>query len=252
MDSFSRETCEKLQAYVYRLIDPRNGHTFYVGKGRGNRVFAHVACALDNFDGSNYFEDDEDNVSAKISTIREIHQAGLEVIHVIHRWGMDDKTAFEVESALIDAFPGLSNIVSGHDDDRGSSNAEALEKSLCLKTYDEPDDFKYMMIKINQSRIDYLIERGVKESEARYEATRYRWKISPKSIDKVPYVLSVTNGVVYEVYKIEKWFKEPGQERYEFYGTLAPKEIRDRFENKRIPDYYTGKGKANPCLYNKN
>lgn len=30
---------EMLNFYVYRLIDPRNGQTFYVGKGRGNRVF---------------------------------------------------------------------------------------------------------------------------------------------------------------------------------------------------------------------
>ena len=27
---------------VYRLIDPRNGETFYVGRGKGNRVFSHI------------------------------------------------------------------------------------------------------------------------------------------------------------------------------------------------------------------
>ena len=40
-DSFPEEVSEKLKWYVYRLIDPRNGETFYVGKGRGNRVFEH-------------------------------------------------------------------------------------------------------------------------------------------------------------------------------------------------------------------
>lgn len=35
--SFSPEVCEKLGYYVYRLIDPRNGQTFYIGKGKGNR-----------------------------------------------------------------------------------------------------------------------------------------------------------------------------------------------------------------------
>ena len=39
--------------------------------------------------------------------------AGFEVAHVIHRHGMDEKTAFEVEFALIDAYPGLTNIVGG-------------------------------------------------------------------------------------------------------------------------------------------
>ena len=39
---FSPEVSDKLEYYVYRLIDPRNGDTFYVGKGKGNRVFDHV------------------------------------------------------------------------------------------------------------------------------------------------------------------------------------------------------------------
>jgi hypothetical protein len=39
-DSFSPEVSSKLKTYVYRLIDPRNGESFYVGKwprrrGRG-------------------------------------------------------------------------------------------------------------------------------------------------------------------------------------------------------------------------
>jgi hypothetical protein len=38
----SSGTSENLKTYVYRLIDPRNGETFHVGKGRGNRVSAHI------------------------------------------------------------------------------------------------------------------------------------------------------------------------------------------------------------------
>ncbi|WP_250481199.1 hypothetical protein [Caballeronia sp. GAOx1] len=36
---------------MYRLIDPRNGETFYVGKGKENRVFQHIRAEKD-------FEDD--------------------------------------------------------------------------------------------------------------------------------------------------------------------------------------------------
>ena len=36
---FTAEVTEQLKYYVYRLIDPRNGQTFYVGKGKGNRLY---------------------------------------------------------------------------------------------------------------------------------------------------------------------------------------------------------------------
>ncbi len=70
--------------YVYRLIDPRNGETFYVGKGRGNRVFQHVRAS--DIEGV----EDEDAVSLKMSRIRAILGAGLNVIHVIHRHEIPD------------------------------------------------------------------------------------------------------------------------------------------------------------------
>ena len=39
---FMTEITDKLEHYVYRLLDPRNGETFYVGMGSDNRVFEHV------------------------------------------------------------------------------------------------------------------------------------------------------------------------------------------------------------------
>lgn len=40
VESFPPEVIRKLKTYVYRPIDPRNGETFYIGKGQGNRVTA--------------------------------------------------------------------------------------------------------------------------------------------------------------------------------------------------------------------
>jgi len=45
MIQFSTETSEALKYYVYRLIDPRDGQTFYVGKGK--RSFADAAQKLE-------------------------------------------------------------------------------------------------------------------------------------------------------------------------------------------------------------
>ena len=39
---FTKCVAGQLKHYVYRLIDPRNGETFYIGKGTGNRGFAHA------------------------------------------------------------------------------------------------------------------------------------------------------------------------------------------------------------------
>ena len=50
---FPSDVCDKLGNYVYRLIDPRNGETFYVGKGKGNRVFSHIQ-AEENLDGDDF------------------------------------------------------------------------------------------------------------------------------------------------------------------------------------------------------
>lgn len=108
VDSFPPEVADKLSYYVYRLIDPRNGETFYVGKGRGDRVFAHARAEIEVGPDSG-----DDEIGEKLKRIRDIRLAGFEVGHVIHRHGMDERTAFEVEAALIDAYPGTANIAGG-------------------------------------------------------------------------------------------------------------------------------------------
>ena len=46
---FSVDVANKLGNYVYRLIDPRDFQTFYVGRGVGNRVFQHAKDELKHF-----------------------------------------------------------------------------------------------------------------------------------------------------------------------------------------------------------
>lgn len=185
---FSNLVAEKLNYYVYRLIDPRNGETFYVGKGIGNRVFAHVKGELSA---------DDDVLTEKILRIRQIRLDGFEVAHVIHRHGMSEVQAFEVEAALIDAYPEVTNQVSGRAfDERGLMHAKQV-----IERYEAQEAtfvHKVLLITIN---------RSATERESFYAAVRYAWKIDPKKAEKADLVLAVQQGLIVGVFVADKWLQ---------------------------------------------
>ena len=53
INKFSKEVSDKLQYYVYRLVDPRTGLTFYVGKGNaaGGGVKRKARGVVERSDG---------------------------------------------------------------------------------------------------------------------------------------------------------------------------------------------------------
>ena len=160
---------------MYRLIDPRNGETFYVGKGKGDRVFAHIRL-------ERKLEGDE--LDNKVKRIREILTAGLQVGHVIHRHGLDDKTAFEVEAALIDAYPGLTNIAAPAGNDFGSMHA----KEIVARYSAEPAVFEHKALLTS-------VNRSVTEGSL-YDAVRYAWKINAKKAKQAQVVLATLRGMI--------------------------------------------------------
>lgn len=82
---FTQKVIDELQSYVYALVDPRNNCIFYIGKGKGNRVFQHAEDAL---------QENTDIHNLKLETIRSIHKDGLKVKHYIIRHKLSDETAF--------------------------------------------------------------------------------------------------------------------------------------------------------------
>lgn len=234
--TFTPEVAEKLKTYVYRLIDPRNGETFYVGKGKENRVFEHIQEKIDELDPSN-----------KLRRIRDIHLAGFEVSHVIHRHGMDDRTAFEVEAALIDAYPGLTNEVGG----LGSAEYGVMHAQEIIRQYmAEPAVFKHKAILIN-------VNRSSTESSL-YEATRYSWKVSLTKAEQAEVVLPVRQGLIVGAFIPSQWLeatvenfpgREPAPGRFGFIGSEAPKDVMQLYFQKRVPDKYRRRGSANPIRY---
>jgi len=233
---FSAEIIEQLKFYVYRLVDPRNGETFYVGKGQGNRVFQHAEGKFG-----------PGSLSEKFERIREIKLAGLKVIHIIHRHGLDNDTAFEVEAALIDAYPGITNIMEGH----GNSEFGVMHASEIIQKYSAEEvlfQHKALMINVNQTAT----------AETLYEATRFAWRLSVHKAQKAEVVLSVRRGIIIGVFVVENWLpatrenfplREPVPGRYGFIGERAATEIEKVYLGKKLPEHYRKKGSSNPIKY---
>lgn len=226
---------EKKRYYVYRLVDPRTFHTFYVGKGCGNRLFDHAKAAKE------LISEDEDAASLKYQLISEIIASGKEVVCFIHRWGLSQSTAFEVEAALIDCYPGLTNIQSGHGDERGVISVDDFEKMSNLQEYKEPNE-DYIIIKTSKGAIE--------ANGSLYEATRRSWRADLNRAKRYKYVLSVVYGIVREVYKVSIWYTLPTG-RIAFEGEPTTDSIASKVKGKRIPDKYKQKGAANPFMYKK-
>lgn len=245
MDKFSKNSIEKLNVscnkyYVYRLIDPRTYETFYVGKGCGNRVFQHAKNAQSLKSKKN--DEGEDEISLKIEQINSIINSGKEVICLIHRWGLTEAEAYEVEAALIDAYQGLTNIQSGHGSDYGVISVEDFEAQANTQEYSEPAE-DYIIIKTT--------ERAIEVHGNLYEATRRCWRAKLDKVQKYKYVLSVVGGIVKETYEVkpEEWSKRG--ERIEFVGKVATNPNITALKGKLIPSEYRQRGAANPFLYKK-
>lgn len=237
---FTDEVAVRLSFYVYRLIDPRNGETFYVGKGKDNRVFSHVRDELGV---------DEDTLTEKLQRIREIRKDGFEVAHSIHRHGLDERTALEVEAALIDAYPEANNIAGG----RSSGERGLMHSRQIIERYAAPEAV------FQHSAILITVNRSVAEKASIYEAVRYAWKLDPNKACKAELVLAVERGLIIGVFVAEKWLaatpenfpgtvvERPG--RWGFLGSEAATEVARSYLRHRLPDAMRKPGAANLVRY---
>lgn len=220
----SQSTIEKLGYYVYTLIDPRNKKVFYVGKGKGNRIYAHVEAS----------ELVDVKEVEKIKTIREIRAAGKEVKHVVVRHGLTESEAFAVEAAMIDYIQGvqkhdLTNLQNGHyNSELGLRTIEDIEIQ-----YEAPEAvFEEPMLLIRVNRL-YKPNMPAKDL---YEITRKSWRVGPRAFEQ-KYACAVYLGIVREVYEIKKW--EPTEvinthQRHGFVGKIAKPEIRDKYRHTSV------------------
>lgn len=215
---FSPAIIEALGYYVYLLIDPDTDEIFYIGKGTGNRIFAHLNEAIS-----------QQTENVKLDRIRAIHARGKVVRHIIQRHGLTE----------------LTNRVQGHH----SHHRGAMTITEVVAAYDasivtitEP----VILVIVNR-----LYRRGM-SAEDLYEVTRGNWHIG-KRRDKADYVFAVSDSLIRQVYRVDRWFPVKArnaaakiQTRWRFDGHVAPE--MQHYVGCSVENYVTI-GAQNPIKY---
>ena len=228
---------------MYCLVDPRDKKIFYIGKGVGNRVFAHACDALEY----------EDVSTEKLEKIREIIKSGHEVEHYILRHKLTEEDALTVESVLIDFLTYqefnteslLTNIVAGHHQwNEGIKTVDQIMQIYDCKPLLLKPGHKLLMVNLNRTYMKKS-EDGMRVNSDLYEITRKYWKVSKYNADQTDYLLGVYKGVVRCVLKpTTKWlpFKHREKDgritiRYYVEGVIDDKEGNDLYLNKDVTAY---------------
>ena len=178
---------------MYLLIDSATDRPFYVGKGLGNRCFAHLHEARTT-------TADTKGDYAKLATIRDIEHDGGTVTIDILRHGLTEAEAYAVEAATIDVLgmTDLANRVVGS----GTSTVGRMGvDDINAKFAAKPIKIGEPVILIRVSR---AFERGMSDADL-YEITRGWWTVSKPRAEKAKLAMAIYGGVVRAVYRIDHW-----------------------------------------------
>ena len=212
--------------YVYRLVDPRNGKTFYIGKGSGNRAYVHQA-----------FRDSNKNPH-KDNTIRKIHSAGLEVVVEFEYENiMEEDRAYLLEEELIQSIgvENLTNICVG-------SNPPSQKG----RTFVMSEETKAKLSKAHKGKkknYDVWQKGKTKETDARLAAMAKKRsetgnehqrgvKRKDQTVEKIKKALTGRSMTEEQIKKMSKAKK--GRTWEEIYGEEGAKKRREALRQKRL------------------
>lgn len=239
--NFSRDEQNTLKYYVYLILAPDTRVPFYIGKGKGNRVFHHLKDKSD---------------TNKVQKIADLAEVGKEPIIEILKFGLTEEQALLVEATAIDliGLNNLTNAVRGHGSSYGT---RAKIEDLKIELHEKDDDFDFnepgLLIKISR-RWSYDMT-----AMELYDSTRSCWILSKDRVQKAKYAFAVYDSVIREVYLINGWLAGGSTmvcyprgavdtRRLEFVGTVANESKRRQYIGKNVQGHFPPKA-ANPVQY---
>lgn len=235
--SLTRHECTRLRYYVYLYRDPRTREVFYVGRGKGNRIFAHLKAA---------------GRSKKAARLRAILRCGqTPQIDILAHGLPTENDASQVETAAIDllGLRNLTNKVRGKGSSRfGLVSIEAIRSRI--RTDRVRIRHPVLIFVVNKTYSDGASPRAL------YHATRQFWRVREEAREMADYALAIFHGIIIAVYRISKWHragttKSPrkyrGSEvRWEFTGKVAASRIRKLYQ---FRGYDVPQGLIGGCKY---
>lgn len=212
--------------YVYRLIDPRDNKTFYVGKGSGDRAYSHQA-----------FRDSNKNIH-KDNTIRKIHSAGLEVVIEFEHEGItDEDQAYLLEEQLIQTIglENLTNICTGSNppSQKGRTFVMSEETKAKISKAHKGKKKNYDVWQKGKTKETdpRLAAMAKKRSETGNEHQRGK-KRKPETVTKIKKALTGRKMTDEQVDKMKKAKK--GRTWEEIYGVEGASKRREALQQKKL------------------
>lgn len=235
--SFRSETLGALRNYVYALSEPsEDGAIFYVGKGTGNRCFAH---ALEDRKDPDFPKEQDSVMSLKVEKIREIKEKYNEDprITIIAHGIEDADMAFSIESMFIKVLsktkvaPDMTNAVAGKKSENYWLTVNELDNKSApaIKESELTKKILIVSLKGNKNVCPYP---KIKTDAELTERTLGDWNVSEAKAKNVDLIVGVYENLIRSVCEINK--VEKGERRTSKYEITSEKETKNKKTIKRL------------------